>query len=417
MVLPKTEEKPHSGPELKFGVVILAAGRAIRAGDLCCPKPYRRIAGETVISRVVRTFRSWNSDCPIVIVRHADDAVLLEEAIRNRDQRIYDTIGGDTRQASALAGLRFIAGIGIPLSHVFIHDGARPLVSRSLLERLQAALVEEPQVGVIPAIPIMDTIKQAGPNNIITRTVPRDRLYRSQTPQGFALQVILDVHEQATRAAVTDFTDDASLFEWTGMAVRIVAGETRNLKITYHEDFEEAERILKAESTSTKPDVRVGHGYDTHKLVPGRRIVLCGVHIEHNSSLLGHSDADVGLHALTNALLATIGAGDIGSHFPPSDPRWKGVSSGRFLQHAARLVKGAGGTITHCDVTLVCETPKISPYRDAMKESVAAILCLSRSRVSIKAATNEQMGFVGHQEGIMGLSTATAVFSEESCSI
>lgn len=411
MTLSNTEEKPNSGAQPNFGVVILAAGRGTRAGDAGCPKQYRHIAGEAAISRALRTFRSWDSNCPIVIVRHADDAALLEEAIQDWDAKTYDTVGGATRQASGLEGLRFLAALDAPPSHAFIHDAARPFVSRALLERLRASLIEEPSVGVIPAIPIVDTVKQADPNSTITSTVPREGLYRAQTPQAFALRAILDVHEQAARAVATECTDDASLFEWASMPVRIVPGDHWNIKLTYQADFEEAELMLKVKDRETMPDVRVGHGYDTHRLVAGREIVLCGVKIPHDSSLSGHSDADVGLHALTNALLATVSADDIGSHFPPSDPQWKDVSSDRFLRHAVRLVGEAGGTVTHCDVTLVCETPKISPHREVMKATVAGILGLDRSRVSVKAATNERIGFVGRQEGILALATATAVFS------
>ncbi|OCK88497.1 uncharacterized protein K441DRAFT_669087 [Cenococcum geophilum 1.58] len=396
--------------EISFGVVILAAGRGLRAGCDPCPKQYRRVAGETAISRTVRTFRSWNSHCAIVIVRHADDSALLEEALHNRDVNMHDTVGGATRQASTLEGLRFLDSISASPSHVFIHDAARPLVSLSLLNRVQACLLEEPRVGVIPAVPIADTVKQTASTGIIVRTVPRDGLYCSQTPQGFSLQAILDVHERAAGSAVTGFTDDASLFEWADMAVRVTQGEQRNIKITHREDFEEVERILRAGNRVAKIDVRVGHGYDTHKLVPGGKMMLCGVEIPHHSSLLGHSDADVGLHALTSALLATVGAGDIGSHFPPSDPQWKGASSDRFLQYANQLVNDNGGVFTHCDVTLICETPRIGPYRHAMKNSIADILGLDGSRVSIKAATNEELGFVGRQEGIVALATATAVF-------
>jgi 2-C-methyl-D-erythritol 4-phosphate cytidylyltransferase / 2-C-methyl-D-erythritol 2,4-cyclodiphosphate synthase len=411
MILSNREEKPDLEPQLSLGIIILATGQGTRAGDVDPSKHNRRTTGETAISRIFRAFRSWNLDCPIVIVRKANDAPLLALAIRDRNENTYDTVGGATRQASCLQGLRFLAALDAAPSHVFIHDAIHSFVSRPLLERLEVSLTKVPQVGVIPAIPIVDTVKQVDPSGMVTGTVPRDGLYQSQTPQGFALQAILDVHEQAAQAGLTDYSDEASLFEWAGMAIRIVPGEDRNIKLTLQPDFEQAEHRPKVEDRVTIPDVRVGHGYDTHRLIPGTEMVLCGVKILHDSSLLGHSDADVSLHALTNALLATIAAGDIGSHFPPSDPQWKGVSSDRFLRHAGQLVRDAGGIITHCDVTLLCETPRISPYQDLMKDSVADILHLDRSRVSVKAGTNERIGFVGRQEGIVALATATAVFS------
>ncbi|KAL4873645.1 hypothetical protein BDV12DRAFT_207484 [Aspergillus spectabilis] len=375
------------------GIVIPAAGRGTRAGK-GCQKAYRRLAGDTVINRVLKLFRSWNAACPIVVVYHPDDVHTLEASI-DRDSNIHTTTGGVERQASVLEGLRFLSQLANHPSHVFIHDAARPFASDALLDSVWKEIVKEPSVAVIPAIAVADTLKKTDSNGLITATVPREGLFRAQTPQAFDLPTILNLHEQAALASSV-FTDDASLFENEGLPVRVIPGEANNTKLTFSADFEQAERLLRSNSSSTNPipDVRVGHGYDTHRLVPGDEIILCGVKIPHSASLLGHSDADVGLHALTNAFLGTIAANDIGSHFSPTESRWKGASSDVFLRHAARLVGEAGGTITHCDVSFVCEKPRISVHRDAMRDAVARIVCLDRSRVSVKAGTNEKIGFL-----------------------
>ncbi|KAL2839819.1 YgbB family-domain-containing protein [Aspergillus pseudoustus] len=397
-----------------FGIVIPAAGRGRRAGNSL--KVYHEIGGETVISRVIKAFRAWDTASPIVIVHHADDMALLERAILKRDENTYCTVGRGTRQASVLQGLRFLTTLKAPPSHVLIHDAARPFISRHLLQNILNGLIKEPQIGLIPAIPVSDTLKFANSNHVITHTVSRQGLYRAQTPQAFPLSTILDVHEDvaSTSEGATEYTDDASLFEHAGLPVRFIPGDEQNMKLTYPSDFDEADRVFGANTRppaiSSVPDIRVGHGYDTHRLVPGTEIVLCGIKIPHEFSLLGHSDADVGMHALTNALLGAIGADDIGSHFPPSDSKWKDVPSALFVQHARDIVAKAGGTITHCDITLVCETPRVSPHRGAMKNSVARLLGMNTERVAIKSGTNEKAGFVGRTEGIVAFATATVVF-------
>ncbi|KAJ5490170.1 4-diphosphocytidyl-2C-methyl-D-erythritol synthase [Penicillium expansum] len=391
------------------GIVIPAAGRGTRAGQ-GCQKAYRRIGGDTVLNRVLKLFRAWDTHCPIVIVHHGDDTSLLEASI-DRDSNIHTTTGGVERQASVLQGLRFLSSLPKTPSHVFIHDAARPFASHTLLNEVLESLIKEPLTGVIPAIAVSDTLKRTDSNGLIKATVPRDGLFRAQTPQAFKLQTILYFHEMAATSGSL-YTDDASILEEAGLPVHIVQGDSQNIKLTYSSDFEEGERLLRTSrlTLASVPDVRVGHGYDTHRLVPGEEITLCGVKIPHTSTLLGHSDADVGLHALTNAFLGTISAADIGSHFSPKDARWKGASSDQFLRHAAELVKQGGGVITHCDVSFVCEKPRISDHRDAMRESVAGIVGLDTSRVSVKAGTNERNGFVGREEGIVAFATATAVF-------
>ena len=394
--------------EVTIGVVIPAAGRGTRAGQ-GCQKAYRRLEGDTVLNRVVKSFRAWNATCPIVVVHHEEDTELLEACI-DRDANVYTTTGGSERQASVLEGLRLLCTLKESPSHVFIHDAARPFTSHRILNDVLELLCRDSSVGVIPALAVSDTLKKTDSNGVITATVPRSGLFRAQTPQAFLLETILLAHEAASAAGFSH-TDDASLFEEAGLPVQTVPGDENNIKLTYASDFEQGARILREyTSTTAVPDVRVGHGYDTHSLVPGHSITLCGVEIPHTATLLGHSDADVGLHALTNALLGTICADDIGSHFPPGDPQWKGASSGQFIQHAVQLVTHAGGVITHCDVSLVCEKPRISHHRGVMRDSIASLVGLDRSRVSLKAGTNERNGFVGREEGIIAFATATAVF-------
>ncbi|MFZ2102785.1 MAG: bifunctional 2-C-methyl-D-erythritol 4-phosphate cytidylyltransferase/2-C-methyl-D-erythritol 2,4-cyclodiphosphate synthase [Oricola sp.] len=394
-----------------FGVVIVAAGRGERAGGAGTgPKQYRQIGRQTVISRTLEAFRKWDATCPVVIVRHADDNDLLRSSLGPAIDDVIAVPGGATRQESVRLGLAALSAAGSPPSHVMIHDAARPFASTDLLRSLALAVADRPETGVIPALAVPETIKAVALDGTIVRTVPRDGLYRAQTPQVFPLDAILRIHERAADEHGFEFTDDASLYEWAGLPVRVIPGDPANIKLTYPEDFVEAERNLMAATTYALPDIRVGHGYDTHQLVPGDHVILCGVRIAHDRRLSGHSDADVGFHALTDALLATIGAGDIGSHFPPSDPQWKGAPSDIFLDHAASLVRDAGGAITHCDVTLLCETPKIGPHRDAMRAAIAKVVGIDIGRISVKATTNEKIGFIGRQEGIVGLATATAVF-------
>jgi len=398
----------------RYGVVIVAAGRGERAaGAGNGPKQYRRLGAKSVIARTLAAFREWNPECPVVIVRHADDEALLREALSGDLDGITVVTGGTTRQASVLRGLEALAAMKRAPQFALIHDAARPFITSAVLDKIADSLADDPESGVVPALAVSETLKATDDTGRIRATVPRSGLYRAQTPQAFPLPSILDVHRQAAETAAEAFTDDAALYEWANLPVRVVAGDSRNIKLTWPQDFEEAERMLKDETAPVLPDVRVGHGYDTHQLVHGDRIILCGVEIAHDRMLSGHSDADVGFHALTDALLATIGAGDIGSHFPPSDPQWKGQASHVFLKHAATLVQDAGGRVTHCDVTLLCERPKIGPHRETMRKSIADVIGIGVNRVSVKATTNEKIGFIGREEGIVALATATAVFPME----
>jgi len=303
--------------------------------------------------------------------------------------------GGPTRQDSVRLGLEALA-LYKP-ERVLIHDGARPFPDRELIGRVLDAL--DRAVAAIPCLPLRDTIKRTK-EGAIRETVDRSTLWRAQTPQGFHFEAILAAH----RAAIgRDLTDDSAVAEAAGLAPVVVEGGEGNLKVTTPRDLAAAERLLAARLG----DVRVGQGFDVHPFAPGDHLWVCGVKIPHDMSLVGHSDADVGLHALTDAVLGAIGAGDIGVHFPPSEPRWRGATSDQFLRHAVGLVHALGGAIGAVDVTIVCERPRIGPHRAAMVERVAAILGIPPGRVSVKATTTERLGFTGRGEGIAAQAIAT----------
>jgi 2-C-methyl-D-erythritol 4-phosphate cytidylyltransferase/2-C-methyl-D-erythritol 2,4-cyclodiphosphate synthase len=284
-----------------------------------------------------------------------------------------------------------------PPARVLIHDAARPFVDRGTIDRVLAALDDAP--GAIPALPVKDTVKR-GLSGRVAETLDRTALWRAQTPQGFDYAAIFAAHRAAQGS---ELSDDAAVAERAGLAVRLVAGSEANFKVTTAEDLEQAERLLLARHG----DVRTGQGFDVHAFGPGDHVWLCGVKVAHEGGLVGHSDADVGLHALTDAILGALGAGDIGQHFPPSDPKWRGAPSHLFLSHAGALVASAGGRIAHLDVTLICERPKIGPHRDAMVARIAEILGLERGRISVKATTTEGLGFTGRGEGIAAQAVAT----------
>lgn len=389
---------------LSIGVVIVAAGRGERAGSSVeGPKQYRRIGGKPVIAHTLDRFAAWGGAKETVCVIHADDRALFDAALAAAETRPAVTVvnGGATRQQSVLAGLRALAGRGV--THVMIHDAVRPFFDASLLGRIAAKLAEGAE-AVLPAVPVADTLKR-GADGIVAETVSRAGLYAAQTPQSFALAPILAAHEKAAASGLTHFTDDASIAEWAGLSVTLAEGSVENVKLTVRRDIEMADEKL-----SRLPDVRTGNGYDVHQLEPGDGVTLCGILIPHDQRLKGHSDADVALHALTDALLATKGLGDIGDHFPPSDPQWKGAVSRIFLEHAAKLVRAAGGTIMNADVSLIAEAPKVGPHRQAMREKLAEILGISVDRCSVKATTNEKIGFIGRREGIAAIATATVIY-------
>ena len=306
--------------------------------------------------------------------------------------------GGATRQGSVHNGLEALTAHAP--DRVLIHDAVRPFVTRDIIDRVLGALAHTP--GAIAALPLADTLKRAGPDQRVATTLDRTEVWRAQTPQGFRFAEILAAHAAATTAGV-EMTDDAAVAEWAGLPVALVMGAETNRKLTTAEDLAMAERA------GIAPDVRTGQGFDVHRFAPGDHLWLCGVRLAHTHALEGHSDADVALHALTDALLGAIGAGDIGQHFPDTDPRWKGAASHIFLSEALRLVRAQGGSIGNVDVTIVCEAPKIAPHRHAMRRRIAEILAIEEARVSVKATTTEGLGFTGRREGIAALATATVV--------
>ncbi len=393
---------------MHIGIIIVAAGRGERAGSPEeGPKQYRMIGGEPVMSHTLRPFLTWELSGPIVVVIHPDDEVLFARCIDNLPDgdRVTTTFGGATRQESVLRGLQALATTSV--THVMIHDAARPFVSTGLLDRVAAAL-REGHDAVLPALAVTDTLKRATTDGHVAETVSRAGLWAAQTPQSFRLELILKAHEAAASSGRCDFTDDASIAEWAGIPVALVEGEPDNIKLTLKRDIAMADEKLTHHAAI--PDVRTGNGYDVHQLIDGDGVTLCGVFIPHDQKLSGHSDADVALHALTDALLATCGAGDIGDHFPPSDPQWKGAASRIFLAHAAGSVRDRGGVITNADVSIIAEAPKVGPHRDAMRANLADILGISMDRCSIKATTNEKIGFIGRREGIAAIATATVVY-------
>lgn len=364
-----------------------------------------------MLAHTLRTFLACGQISPVVVVIHADDHDLYHAALERADidvSRLRLVTGGPTRQESTRLGL--LALCDDAPDYVMIHDGVRPFITESLLKRIMIAL--HPYTGVLPALAVSDTLKQAGGDALVTKTVPRAGLFAAQTPQSFPFTPILDAHNAAFALGRTDFTDDAAIAEWQSIPVRVVEGSADNTKITWAKDIEMADQRLRQDMVAF-PDIRTGNGYDVHSFEPGDHVWLCGVKIPHDFKLNGHSDADVALHALTDALLATRGAGDIGTHFPPSDPQWKGAASRQFVEFAVKTVREAGGRIANADITLIAEEPKIGPHREAMTAELSDMLGVSADRVSVKATTNEKMGFVGRKEGIASIVTVSVIYPGE----
>jgi 2-C-methyl-D-erythritol 4-phosphate cytidylyltransferase/2-C-methyl-D-erythritol 2,4-cyclodiphosphate synthase len=375
--------------------LIVAAGQGSRLGAET-PKQYLCLGGIPILRRSVMAYRARG---PLRVVIRPDDRALYDAAVAGLDL-LEPVPGGATRQDSVRLGLESLA----PLSPaaVLIHDAARPFVDDATIDRTIDALGAAD--AAIAALPVVDTLKREDPAGTIGETVPREGLWRAQTPQAFRFDAILAAHRAA---AGRGLTDDAAVAEAAGLTVRLVLGDERNFKITTADDLARAERQHAAERWADLPEIRVGQGYDVHRLGPGTAVTLCGVRLDHDRALIGHSDADVGLHALVDAILGALGAGDIGQHFPPSDARWKGADSAAFLRHACDLVAQAGGRIAHLDVTLVCERPKIAPHREAMAARIGAIAGIVPARVSVKATTTEKLGFAGRGEGIGAHAVAT----------
>ena len=373
--------------------LVVAAGRGTRIGAPL-PKQYLPLAGEPLLRHTLRALAAHPRISGVRAVIHPDDREHYERAAQGLDL-LAPVPGGAQRQDSVRLGLESLAELDPDT--VAIHDGARPFVETTLIDRVLKALASTP--GAIPALAVADTLKR-GRNGRIAETVDRSQLWRAQTPQAFRFREILAAHRAA---AGLELSDDAAVAERAGLAVSLVAGSETNLKVTAPDDLARAEGLLLARLG----DVRTGQGFDVHPLGAGDHVWLCGIKVPHERALIGHSDADVGVHAITDAILGALGAGDIGQHFPPSDPKWRGAASDQFLRHAAELVAERGGRIAHVDVTLICERPKVSPHREAMVARIAEILGLARDRVSVKATTTEKLGFTGREEGIAAQAVAT----------
>jgi len=366
---------------MTFSGIIVAAGSGSRAGG---DKQWRSLGGTSVLRRSVEALLSAGADDLVVVV--APDALTRATDVLSGLPRWRAVVGGDARADSVRAGLTALTCA--PERPVLIHDAARPLLDRAVVDRLLSAL--DTADGALPALPVADSLRR-GEEGIMTNVVDRDGLWRAQTPQAFRRGVI-----EAGYAAWTGPdapADEAVVVQRNGGRVALVQGDPRLMKLTYPEDFAMAEALLPRQT-------RIGSGYDVHRWGPGGSVWLCGIEVPHDQTLIGHSDADAGLHALTDALLGAIAAGDIGDHFPPTDPKWKGASSDQFLIHAAELVARRGGRIVNVDVTLICERPKVKPHRQAMRDRIAALLDLPLDAVSVKATTTEGLGFTGRGEGL-----------------
>lgn len=391
----------------RVAAIIVAAGRGERAGRAEGPKQYRMLGGEAIIARTLKNFLEHPAIERIVIAIHKDDADLFAAAVGDLPPTVSTAIGGKTRQESVLLALRALQDSSPDA--VLIHDAVRPFVDTDLITRVIDGIAADS--GSLPVMPIVETIKRSSDTGHVSETVDRVGLHTAQTPQGFPFPTILAAHERAHQTEDREFTDDAAIAEWAGLPVKLVAGLAENVKLTWAKDIEMAQQRA---AFTAFPDVRTGNGYDVHSFEPGDHVTLCGVEIPHTRKLNGHSDADVGLHALTDALLATCGAGDIGTHFPPSDPQWKGAASRIFVEHAASIVRARGGRIANVDITLISEAPRVGPHRAAMTEALSKMLGISHDRISIKATTNEKLGFIGREEGIAAIATASVIYPGET---
>jgi 2-C-methyl-D-erythritol 4-phosphate cytidylyltransferase/2-C-methyl-D-erythritol 2,4-cyclodiphosphate synthase len=392
--------------EGSVAAVIVAAGRGERAGQAAeGPKQYRLIGGIPVIRHTLDAFVNHPAIGPIVTVIHRDDGELFNRAAGELAGRVISVEGGSTRQESVRRGL--LALREAAPEKVLIHDGVRPFVDAALISRTIAAIGE--REAALPAVPVSDTLKREGKDRTVGETVARAGLYAAQTPQGFPFWPILAAHLKSATLGKDDFTDDGAIAEYAKMTVRLVEGSPDNVKLTWARDLTLADQRLSGSGLAF-PDVRTGNGYDVHAFEAGDHVWLCGVKISHDRKLAGHSDADVGLHALTDALLATCGAGDIGTHFPPSDPQWRGAASRIFIEHAAKLLREKQGRIANVDVTLICEAPRVGPHRTAMVAAMAQMLGIETGRISVKATTNERLGFIGREEGIAAIATASVIY-------
>ncbi len=381
-------------PALRRTALIVAAGKGLRAGgDI--PKQYALHQGKPLLRHSVEAFAAWQRGCAIMVVIGEGQQALAEAALAGLADVSFVT-GGAERRDSVRAGLLAIAAQG-GSDRVFIHDAARPHLSSAVLDRLDDGLDHRP--GAVPVLPVVDSLAR-GDAGLMQAAVGRAGLWRIQTPQAFHFEAILSAHLAWPKGVLA--TDDSQIARAAGLDVALVEGDEALKKITFAEDF-----AMDSPRPATMP--RTGFGYDVHRLAAGEELWLGGIRIEHDRGLVGHSDADVALHAITDALLGTMALGDIGEHFPPSDPQWRGADSARFLAHAASLVRGKGAEIANIDLTIICEAPKIGPHKLAIQERIAAILNLHPDQVGVKATTTERLGFTGRGEGIAAQAVATVL--------
>ena len=371
-----------------FAAVVVAAGSGSRSGGA---KQWRALGGQPVIRWSVEALLKSGADDVVVVIPAGVEAEATDALTGLSGWRTVT--GGATRADSVKAGLAALGGAGDRT--VLVHDAARPFLSAAVIERCVRAL--DGADGALPALPVADSLRRAT-DGVVAGSVEREALWRAQTPQAFRLKTLTEAY--AAWPADEVATDEATVVERSGGRVRIVEGDARLMKLTYPEDFAMAEALVPR-------TVRIGQGYDVHRWGPGESVWLCGLEIPHDQTLIGHSDADAGLHALTDAILGAIAEGDIGDHFPPTDPQWKGARSDLFLKHAVGLVKARGGRLSNVDVTLICERPKVKPHRQAMRERLAEILELPLDAVSVKATTSEGLGFTGRGEGLAAQAVAT----------
>jgi 2-C-methyl-D-erythritol 4-phosphate cytidylyltransferase / 2-C-methyl-D-erythritol 2,4-cyclodiphosphate synthase len=393
---------------MSVAAIIVAAGRGVRAGE-GPPKLYRVLAGEPVLARTLRSFLSHAAVGAVLPVIHPDDHALFGSVSESLSSPGLLTAidGGQTRQSSVLHGLESLTPIAPDL--VLVHDAARPFASHALIDRAIAA--GRRAGAALPGLPVTDTIKQVDVGGRVVATPDRGSLRAVQTPQAFRFGPFLEAHRRAASAGLHGFTDDGALAEWAGLAVDVFEGEPGNVKLTHPADFVDAERRAGGAVTYL---TRLGTGFDVHAFDEGDHVWLAGVRVPHDRGIRAHSDGDVILHALVDALLGALADGDIGVHFPPSDPRWRGASSDRFLAHAAERVRSRGGIIDHLDATLLCEAPRLGPNREAMRSRIAQIAGLRLDQVSLKATTTEGLGFTGRAEGLAAQAAATIRLPETS---
>jgi len=382
---------------MQVAAVVVAAGRGVRAGGEL-PKQFRQIGGETLFRRALLSFVEASDVDIVQPVIRAEDVDIVRALTRDMDI-LSPVFGGATRQASVRAGLEALEARRPNV--VLVHDAARPFASAELISR---AISAAKQTGAaIPALPVTDTVKRIDSAGIVEATLERESLRLVQTPQAFAFPALLEAHRRAAAQKREDFTDDAALAEWAGLKVAVFDGEPGNVKLTTADDFVRTEAIQSA----ILGDVRIGSGLDVHAFGPGDHVTLGGIDIPHGQALTGHSDADVALHALTDAILGALAEGDIGAHFPPTDSQWRGASSDRFFTFAVERVRARRGRIAHLDLTIVCEAPRIGGHRDSMRANIARLAGIDIERVAVKATTSEKLGFTGRGEGIAAYATAT----------